>query len=136
VLVSACSLALSGPRPPSHQQPIPERGVACNTTLLESALPSAAAATAELLWACASLSLQPSPQWLKAFLTTAARAADAGRFSVQQLGTVVWSLAVVKPQSQELLMSQQLQVQVRNAFRFAVLPVPGSSGSAITIAQV
>lgn len=67
---------------------------------------------ADLLWACASFNLQPSPQWLKAFLTTAARAADAGRFSVQQLGTLVWSLAVVKPPAAALLMSQQLQVQV------------------------
>lgn len=67
---------------------------------------------ADLLWACASLNLQPSTQWLKAYLTTAARAADAGRFSVQQLGTLVWSLAVVKPPSQALLVSQQLQVQV------------------------
>jgi hypothetical protein len=31
---------------------------------------------------------------------------------VQQLGTLVWSLALVKPPSQALLMSQQLQVQV------------------------
>lgn len=67
---------------------------------------------ADLLWACASFNLQPSPQWLKAFLTTAARAADAGRFSVQQLGTLVWSLAVVRPPAAALLMSQQLQVQV------------------------
>lgn len=66
----------------------------------------------ETLWACASLSIQPSPAWLKAFLATAARAADTGRFSVQQLATVVWSLAVVKPPTQALLMSQQLQVLV------------------------
>jgi hypothetical protein len=66
----------------------------------------------DLLWACASLNLQPSPPFLKSLLTTAARAADAGRFSVQQLGTLVWSLAVIKPPSQALLMSQQLQVQV------------------------
>jgi hypothetical protein len=67
---------------------------------------------ADLLWSCASFNLQPSPQWVKAFLTTAARAADAGKFSVQQLGTLVWSLAVVKPPAAPLLMSQQLQVQV------------------------
>jgi hypothetical protein len=65
-----------------------------------------------MLWACANLNVQPNPPWLKAFLTTAARAADAGRFSAQQLGTLVWSLAVLKPQGQDLLMSQQLQVQV------------------------
>lgn len=67
---------------------------------------------ADLLWACASLNLQPSSAFRKVFLTAAARAADAGSFSVQQLGTLVWSLAVVKPPSQALLMSQQLQVQV------------------------
>lgn len=67
---------------------------------------------ADTLWACASLNVQPSPAWFKSFLQAAARAADAGRFTVQQLSTLVWSLAVAKPPSQALLMSQQLQVQV------------------------
>jgi len=64
------------------------------------------------LWSCAILSIQPSPAWLKALLATAARAADAGRFSVQQLATVVWSMAVLRPRSHASLMSQQLQVLV------------------------
>jgi hypothetical protein len=62
----------------------------------------------------AVLNLKPSAAWHKAALTAAARAADAGRCSLKQLSTLVWSVALLRGASSSapLLMSQQLQVLV------------------------
>lgn len=43
---------------------------------------------------------------------TAARLADAGKFTVHQLNNVIWSLALIKRSSEALLTSQQLQLMV------------------------
>jgi hypothetical protein len=63
-------------------------------------------------WACASLNAKPSAAWTRAFLKAFAKLADAGWFSVSQLASVLWSLAVLGRSSEPLPMSQQLQVLV------------------------
>lgn len=63
-------------------------------------------------WACASLNAKPSAAWMRAFLKAFARQADAGSLSVQQLASVLWSLAVLGRSSELMPMSQQLQVLV------------------------
>lgn len=48
------------------------------------------------LWALASLGARPSEAWLKELLAAAAAAADAGRLDAPQLGSLLWSLALLR----------------------------------------
>lgn len=58
------------------------------------------------------MNFKPSASWIKKFLAVAARLADAGKFTVTQLSSVIWSLALIKRSGDALLASQQLQIMV------------------------
>lgn len=58
------------------------------------------------------MNFKPSTSWIKKFLAVTARLADAGKFKVNQISSVIWSLALIKRSGDALLVSQQLQVMV------------------------
>eukprot|EP00775_Hariotina_reticulata_P011605 gene11605-11749_t len=66
----------------------------------------------DMIWACASMTIRPDAAWTKKFLSVTAKLADNEKFTVNQLTSVLWSLAVLRDTRTELPMSQQLQIQV------------------------